>query len=51
MAPRDARPATTAPANDQPRRRGRPPKAQPEPEPDESPIVEWWVPGWREKLR
>ena len=31
----------------QPRRRGRPPKvSQPEPE-----FVEWWKPGWRERLR
>ena len=29
------------------RRRGRPPKIRP----SESAIVEWWVPGWREKLR
>jgi hypothetical protein len=28
------------------RRRGRPPKVRP----SESAIVEWWVPGWREKL-
>jgi hypothetical protein len=31
----------------QPRRRGRPPKVK-EPESD---FVEWWVPGWKERLR
>jgi len=33
----------------QPRRRGRPPKAK-EPEP-ETAFVEWWKPGWRQRLK
>jgi hypothetical protein len=31
----------------QPRRRGRPPKFVPE----QSDFIEWWVPGWKERLR
>jgi len=34
-------------AAQQPRRRGRPPKLAPE----QSELVEWWVPGWKEKYR
>jgi hypothetical protein len=42
-------PSPKLPAGDtqQPRRRGRPPKLVPE----QSDFVEWWVPGWKEKLR
>ena len=37
---------------DQPRRRrGRPPKVVREVAPDDSVIVEWWLPGWQEKYR
>lgn len=41
----------TLPGDIQPRRRGRPPKARPAPGAEESPYVEWWVPGWKEKYR
>jgi hypothetical protein len=38
-------PEVPASATQQPRRRGRPPKLVPE----QSELVEWWKPGWKEK--
>jgi hypothetical protein len=40
-------PPETADGNAVPHRRGRPPKAQ-QPEAE---VVEWWLPGWKERLR
>ena len=46
-------PSAQLPTDHQPpRRRGRPPKvARQDVAPDDSEIVEWWSPGWREKYR
>jgi hypothetical protein len=40
-------PPETADGNAAPRRRGRPPKAQQQ----EAEVVEWWLPGWKQRLR
>jgi hypothetical protein len=45
-------PPAPFPADQPPRRRGRPPKvARQDAAPDDSEIVEWWSPGWQEKYR
>ena len=45
-------PPAPFPADQPPRRRGRPPKVAPQDvAPDNSEIVEWWSPGWQEKYR
>jgi hypothetical protein len=45
-------PPAPFPADQPPRRRGRPPKVAPQDvAPGDSEIVEWWSPGWQEKYR
>ena len=49
---RFARLRPPAPASEPaPRPRGRPPKPRLEPDQPDSPYVEWWVPGWKDKFR
>lgn len=44
-------PDIAAPDVAPPRRRGRPPKVRHDPPPSDSPYVEWWVPGWKDRYR
>jgi hypothetical protein len=45
------RPPSLSTVNQALRRRGRPPKIPREqPTPDDSDVVEWWVPGWKDRF-